>query len=86
MNTEHSSFRQSPQESRFKWVLIAFLLIAGYFLITEHRAHVIEYLPLALLLGCVFLHLFMHGGHGKHGALGHHTESQSGDESKGGRQ
>ena len=65
-----------PENSRFKWVLIAFTAIAGYFLITEHRAHVIEYLPVALLLGCLFLHKFMHGGHGQH------REPDSGDASK----
>lgn len=86
MNPEHRSSRQSPQESRFKWVLIAFFLIAGYFLITEHRAHVVEYLPIALLLGCLFLHSFMHGGHGKHSGHGVHGEPRSDDKSKGGRQ
>lgn len=86
MNTEHRSPRQAPEASRFKWVLIAFILIAGYFLITEHRAHVIEYLPLVLLLGCVFLHMFMHGGHGGHGGHGQHREPHPRDESKGGKQ
>lgn len=83
MDHDHSSHRQPPQESRFKWVLIAFLVTAGYFLITEHRAHVIEYLPLALLLGCVFLHMFMHGGHGGHRQ---HREPRPDDDSKGGKQ
>ncbi len=44
--------------------LAVFLLAAGYFLITEHRAHVIQWLPWVLILGCVFMHLFMHSGHG----------------------
>jgi hypothetical protein len=86
MNHDHSSHRQPQHESRFKWVLIAFLIIAGYFIITEHRAHVIEYLPRALLLGCVFLHMFMHGGHGGHGKHGQHREPRPDDESKGGKQ
>jgi hypothetical protein len=50
--------------------LIAFLAIAGYFLWTEHQAHVwalVPYLPWLLLLACPLLHLFMHGGHGGHG-------------------
>ena len=38
--------------------------IIGYFLLTEHRAHVIQYLPYALLLACPFRHMFMH--HGNH--------------------
>jgi hypothetical protein len=47
--------------------LCAFLAIAGYFLWTEHRAHVLGALPWLLLLACPLLHLFMHrGGHGDH--------------------
>jgi hypothetical protein len=48
-----------------KWVFIGFLLIAGYFLLTEHRAHFIQFLPFLLLLACPLLHSFHgHGGHG----------------------
>jgi hypothetical protein len=49
--------------------LIGFLTIGGYFLVTEHRAHiatVIPYLPFLLILACPLLHIFMHGGHGGH--------------------
>ena len=47
------------------WVFGAFVLIALYFLITEHRAHMLEFLPYALLLACPLLHMFHgHGGHG----------------------
>jgi hypothetical protein len=49
------------------WTFWAFAAIALYFLITEHRAHVVQFLPFALLLACPLLHLFHgHGGH-KHG-------------------
>ena len=51
-------------------VLIGFLVIGGYFLVTEHRAHIvtaIPYLAWLLLLACPLLHMFMHGGHGGHG-------------------
>jgi len=48
-----------------KWVLLGFIAIAGYFLITEHRAHAIQFLPFLLLLACPLLHMFHgHGGHG----------------------
>jgi len=51
-----------------KYVLIGFALIAGYFLITEHQAHVFSALPYLLLLACPLLHLFHgRGGHGGHG-------------------
>ena len=56
-----------PPKSRFNWVLIGFLAIGGFFLLTEHQAHVLGALPYLLLLACPLLHLFGHGGHGDHG-------------------
>lgn len=51
-----------------KYVFWGFVLIAGYFVITEHRAHVVQYLPFLLLAACPLMHLFHgHGGHGGHG-------------------
>jgi hypothetical protein len=48
-------------------VVIGFLMIAGFFLVTEHAAHVWGILPYALLLACPLMHLFHHhGGHGHH--------------------
>lgn len=44
--------------------LLIFLGVAGFFLWTEHRAHLLGALPWLLLLGCVFMHFFMHRGHG----------------------
>lgn len=43
-----------------------FLLIAAFFLSTEHRAHLFGVLPFLLILACPLLHVFMHGGHGEH--------------------
>ena len=56
-------------------ILLAFLAIAAFFLITEHRAHIFGILPFVLLLLCPVLHLFMHGRHGS----GHvdHGQDQS---------
>lgn len=65
-----------PWASKNKLALIGFLAIAAYFLWTEHRAHVVQYLPYGLLLLCPLLHLF-HGGHGGHG--GHHPSDRGGD-------
>ena len=47
-------------------VLIGFLLVAGFFLITEHTAHFFGVLPYLILLACPLMHLFMHHGHGGH--------------------
>jgi len=54
--------------SLVRWVFWGFALVGAYFLITEHRAHVYQYLPYALLLACPLLHMSHgHGGHGGHG-------------------
>lgn len=54
-------------------VLVGFLAVAGYFLWAEHKAHILAYLPLILILGvCVGMHFFMHGGHG--GGHGSHDD------------
>lgn len=45
-------------------IFLMFLLIAAFYLITEHTAHVFGLLPFALLLLCPLLMMFMHGGHG----------------------
>jgi hypothetical protein len=66
MHSGHSSsgglgrFLRSPAGL----ALLAFLAVAGFYLVTEHTAHLWGYLPYALLLLCPLLHLFMHGGHG----------------------
>jgi hypothetical protein len=60
--------------SRSHWVLIGFLAIAGYFLLSEHRAHFIAYLPFVLLAACLLLHL-MHG-HGSHATHTGHDAKQ----------
>jgi|FEC22Drversion2_1045045.scaffolds.fasta_scaffold00587_16 choline-glycine betaine transporter len=51
---------------RFWLVLIGFMAIGGFLLLTEHRAHVLGVLPFLLLLICPMMHLFMHHGHGHH--------------------
>ena len=62
--------------SRSGIVLLGFLAVAAFFLLTEHTAHVFGALPWLLLLACPLMHLFMHGGHGHggHGARGNDTD------------
>jgi hypothetical protein len=50
-----------------RWVFWGFALIAGYFLVTEHRAHLFGILPFLLVLACPLMHLFHHRGHSHHG-------------------
>lgn len=60
-----------------RWVFFGFLLIAGYFLITEHRAHAVQFLPFLLLLACPLMHWFHgHGGHGGGESSGESASAQ----------
>lgn len=64
---EHARSGNPIRRSRIAfWVFAA---IAAYFLIVEHREHVIGFLPYALILACPLMHVFhrRHGGHGGHG-------------------
>lgn len=61
-----------------RWVFWGFVLIAGYFLVTEHRAHLFGILPYLLVLACPLMHFFHHhghGGHDKHGDTKAHDAS-----------
>lgn len=49
-----------------KLVIGAFALALVGLLFTEHRLHVLGWLPFLLLLLCPLLHMSMHGGHGGH--------------------
>ena len=60
--------------------LAAFLAIAAFFLLTEHRAHLYGALPFLLLLACPLLHVVGHGGHGGHGGR---DEAERGDDAEG---
>ena len=68
---QHGSSNQPQPDRRqprfslpIKLVMYATIAIIAYFLITEHWAHLAGYWPLSLLFVCIFMHMFMHGGHG----------------------
>lgn len=63
MNRELPHREPSFRRSRIGWVFLGFLAIAGFFLLTEHRAHALGALPFVLVALCLLLHLFGHGGH-----------------------
>jgi hypothetical protein len=46
---------------------LALIGAALYFLLVEHGAHTLPYLPFLILLMCPLMHLFMHKSHGVHG-------------------
>jgi hypothetical protein len=62
--SQHDTTQSSSR--RGKWVLAGFLLIAAFFLWTEHRAHLLGILPYLLFAACPLMHL-LHHGHGHHG-------------------
>jgi hypothetical protein len=71
----------APRESR-PWyrsrsalVLLGFVAIAAFFLVTEHRAHLLGVLPYLLLLACPLMHFFH--GHGRGGDHGHGSPGSS---------
>jgi hypothetical protein len=65
---------ESAWRPRVKFVFLAFALIGAFFLIAEHRAHVLPWLPWLFLAACPLMHVFMHHGHG-----GHHQHGDRGD-------
>ncbi len=75
MNHQHKNLHEQEKEpfwlSRTGLALLGFLAIAGFYIITEHRAHLYGVLPWLLLLLCPVLHVFGHGGkHSNHGKGG----------------
>jgi hypothetical protein len=80
MSHEHSS------ENRPGWLgaasriaFFGFVAIAGYFLVTEHRAHAFGILPFLLLAACPLLHVFHHRGHGSGEGSGKDTGAAGGE-------
>ncbi len=86
---DHSQRRHDQEQGPSFWssrgalVLLGFIAIAVFLLVSEHRAHVLGALPFLLLLACPLMHIFMHGGHGGHGS--HGGDKQSGRDFKGDR-
>jgi hypothetical protein len=56
--SEHSSLAN-------RIALALFVVVLGFFLWTEHQAHLLGALPYLILLLCPIIHIFMHKGHGK---------------------
>ena len=73
VHASHDSAHRGPRASgqatlssaRSWWAFAGFIAIAGFFLISEHRAHLFGALPFLFLLACPLLHVFGHGGHGQ---------------------
>jgi hypothetical protein len=63
---EATGHNESAWRSRVKFVFLAFAVIGAFFLLAEHRAHVLPWLPWLFLGACVLMHVFMHHGHDGH--------------------
>jgi len=75
MDSEHSqvpSFWRSPAG----FTLLVAIAVGGFYLVTEHTAHLFGVLPYLLILACPLMHVFMHHGHGhgRGGRAGHGQE------------
>jgi Protein of unknown function (DUF2933) len=65
---EQSQSHQDVAGRRIKQEFVLFAIIGGFFIVAEHRAHLIPYLPWLFLAACPLMHVFMHHGHGGHGS------------------
>lgn len=66
-----------------KAVALFSLATIAFYLLTEHKAHLLAYSSYILFFGFVLLHIFMCGSHGKHGGHGGHA-GQEGQRGHGG--
>ncbi len=83
MNTQDN---ESPAfwRSSGGMALLVVALVGGFFLYTEHRAHLFGMLPFLLLLACPLMHVFMHHGH-RHGGPSHGREPREHDDERHGQ-
>ncbi|RJX30902.1 MAG: DUF2933 domain-containing protein [Oxalobacter sp.] len=72
---DHHHHQSSSMSWRMKAGLLVFAVIAGFYLWTEHRAHLLGWSPFLIFLLCPLMHFFMHGGHG-HRSGGKETQNQ----------
>ena len=58
-STEHQHDASHVQwfRSKTSWALIGFSAVAVFFLLTEHRAHLLGFLPYLIVLACPLIHM-----------------------------
>ena len=69
--------KHTPRDRRTNLTMWVFLAFIAYFLITEHWAHIVPFLPWLIFLACPLMHIFMHGGHGHGSGHGSHEDHES---------
>jgi len=78
MDHEHQSFPPPFWRSPAGLTLLVAAAVGGFYLVTEHTAHVFGILPYLIVLACPLMHVFMHHGHGAHGHR--HGQARSSDD------
>lgn len=57
--------------------LLVAVAVGGFYLLTEHTAHLLGFLPYIFVLACPLMHVFMHHGH-----HGHQPPNPQGDQNE----
>ncbi|MFC4168625.1 DUF2933 domain-containing protein [Teichococcus aestuarii] len=73
----HDDVKCSWWRSRTGIAVIGLALVAAFYVLREHYAHVFGVLPYLLLLACPLMHLFMHHGHAGHGEARDRTKPEA---------
>ena len=78
MNEAHKNCTHTANDSwlcsRTGVVTIGALGILGFLIYAGHATHLLGLVPYLFLLACPLMHIFMHGGHGKHN---HHHDNKN---------
>lgn len=62
-----------------KVIVLFSLAIIAFYLLTEHRAHLLAYSNYIIFFVFILMHVFIHsghGGHGEHGGCGEHSHGE----------
>lgn len=62
--SEDSETRHEWGATAVRWTFWVFAAVGAYYLLTEHRSHLLDYLPYVLLMACPLMHLFHGRSHG----------------------
>ena len=57
--------------ARVWWAFAVAVVIAGLFLFSNHRTHILALLSYAFVLACPLMHFVGHGSHGKRAGSSH---------------
>lgn len=82
MDPSHRDDLPSFWKSPAGLALLVAVAVGGFYLVTEHTAHLFGLLPYLFLLACPLMHVFMHRGHGQHGHDQHRQPRSSDDEQR----